>query len=186
MHRAWRALRPAVQQTERQGHGRGERESEREKAYSWTTEDGIIIECEIEVPEISNFCNVSLDARDFSRCRIQSLSLQGNGRCNWRKIDAKGVGPDEESERERTSSEVRTINTCSLRRTVSPSPPLSFSPFFRSTLFHVSLPCRARLSAEPRGVILYTGFSSSPRGSGFVAPQVVLTYLSGSSFLLPL
>lgn len=93
------------------------------KAYSWTTEDGIIIECEIEVPEISNFCNVSLDARDFSRCRIQSLSLQGNGRCNWRKIDAKGVGPDEESERERTSSEVRTINTCSLRRTVSPSPP---------------------------------------------------------------
>lgn len=152
-----------------------------EKAYSRTTEDGIIIECEIEVPEISNFCNVSLDARDFSRCRIQSLSLQGNGRCNRRKIDAKGVGPDEESERERTSSEVRTINTCSLRRTVSPSP-----PSFRSTLFHVSLPCRARLSAEPRGVILYTGFSSSPRGSGFVAPQVVLTYLSGSSFLLPL
>lgn len=36
-----------------------------EKAYSWTTEDGIIIECEIEVPEISNFCNVSLDAREF-------------------------------------------------------------------------------------------------------------------------
>lgn len=98
-----------------------------EKAYSWTTEDGIIIECEIEVPEISNFCNVSLDARDFSRCRIQPLSLQGNGRCNWRKIDAKGVGPDEESERERTSSEVRTINTCSLRRTVSPSPPFSFA-----------------------------------------------------------
>lgn len=122
-----------------------EREREREKAYSWTTEDGIIIECEIEVPEISNFCNVSLDARDFSRCRIQSLSLQGNGRCNWRKIDAKGVGPDEESERERTSSEVRTINTCSLRRTVSPSLPLSLSrPSF-------ALLCFTSLSLVGRG-----------------------------------
>lgn len=137
---------------------RGRERKERRQFASWTTEDGIIIDCKIEVSKISNFCTVSLDARDFSRRRIQSSSLQGNGRCNWRKIDAKGVGPDEESKRERTSSEVRTINTCSLRRTVF----FYLSSFFRcSTPFHVSLPCRARLSAEPHEVILYT--SSSPR-----------------------
>lgn len=117
----------------------------------------------------------SLDTRDFSRRRIQSLSLQGNGRCNWKKIDAKGTGPDEES----NSSEVRTINTCSLR-----AAPFLLLPTLSSfySVSRLSPLYRARLSVEPRGVILYTSSSSSSRRSGFVA-QVALTYLSGSSFL---
>lgn len=56
-----------------------------------------------------------------------------------RKIDAKGVGPDEKSKRERTSSEVRTINTCSLRRTVSSSPPPSYPSFVSLRFTSLSL-----------------------------------------------
>lgn len=67
----------------------------------------------------------------------------------------KGVGPDEESKRVRTSSKVRTINTS------APSLP---PPSLRSRRFAVSLPLAER--GYPRnlaGLSLYTSFSPCRR-----------------------
>ena len=110
---------------------------------------------------------------------IVECSCPYKERCNWRKIDTKGVGPDEESKRSDSSPRwERLIPATFASHRFSPSLP-PFRPSF--VPFHVFLPYRARLSTKPRGIIR-SPFSPSPRGSGFVV-QVVLTYLSGSSFL---
>lgn len=78
-----------------------ERMDEREMAIcSWATEDGIIIDRETlkspryRISAVSPRDAIFL-AVEGSRCPYKET------RWNWRKIDAKGVGPDEESKRER-------------------------------------------------------------------------------------
>lgn len=153
MHRS-RTLQPAWTVDQR-------RESRREGSRGWRTdEDGIIIEWRSLSRRDIEFLREFLRRYFFSSSRsnlsfTRVLARQKNEK---RKI-------------------LRSDETHLPGENDYASTPLFFPFFLPSVLFF----CKARLSEEPREVILYTSSFSTRRRSRFL-PWLALTYLSGSSF----